>query len=354
MIDLLLFEQTVYHGQVLWPLLRDLDREGIRWRLILNAAHRDREYFERTFDAADNLIWFEPGSRFASLRCLLASVARWRPKVLWFLSPDSGMTIDLILGCVLARRTVLTIHSQTDFPSPRGFRESRKGRLGRWFFWGLVRPEEIVVLGREWERALPELFALYPKVKSSVYQPLTELSELEPHGREARIFLSGPLLSQIRDFTILEEALDLLPPGISLKLVVGGSGRRGGPNDGSLCERLRLDSRVEVVMKDWLDYEELNCLIAGCHYILQVPDRDKSRVYTSSIQMPRYGLPRPLLGVDERADLPYSGVEGLVERLGQCVKEVQDGTWVQRILDRKARRSDTERANRGFLRSLMS
>jgi hypothetical protein len=162
------------------------------------------------------------------------------------------------------------------------------------------------------------------------------------------------LVSECRDFNVLLDALEGLPSELPFEIVVGGSQARLGPNDQSLLRHIQADGRFRLEMRDWFGMEELTELAASCHYLLQMPDLDTTRVYTSSVQFFRNGLPRPLLAAWSESDLRYYDGRSLAEQMQLAVSEVQTGVWEERVSEMRRRKSTIKRENLSFLRELCS
>ncbi|MCA9778389.1 MAG: hypothetical protein KC800_16795 [Candidatus Eremiobacteraeota bacterium] len=349
--QILLVEETRHHGQVLAPLLDDLNDAGVSWKLLVHPEHHDLGRFgnmpnSERVELLDESSW---------TRCaqLAREVLAHRPQAVWFLSPTHQGLVSYLTTRLIARKVALTLHLGRFYPSPRSFQGTLKGKFGKFVFWNILRPDAVVTLGKNWLKELPSLFGSNSSIDFRRYQPLMEAPTL-PESKKVRFFLPGPLLGEYRDFHVLLEALEQLPLSLPVEIVVGGAKTRLGPSDQGLLEFLNADSRVTIDLRDWFQLEELNELAASCHFLLQAPDLDSSRIYTSSIQSFRNGLPRPLLAAWEESDLQFSSGVELAERMELAVRQVRDGSWEKQVSQMRENSAMIRMENLSFLRELSS
>lgn len=350
--ELLLVEETRHHGQVLLPILRDLHDAGVSWRLLIHPQHHDLETIRSQYGDHHRVRLLEESPWF---RCaqLLAEVAASRPRSAWFLSPTHEGLWSLLTARVAlaAGHVAITLHSARYYPSPRSFQPTIKGRFGLSVFWRILCPEPVVTLSESWTESLPQLFVSLSRVKCRVYSPLLAAAT-EPTSEKVKFFLPGPLVSECRDFDVLLDALERLPEDIPIEIVVAGSQSKLGPNDQVLLKLMEADTRFRLEMRDWFELEELTELAASCHFLLQMPDLDSTRVYTSSVQFFRNGLPRPLLAAWSESDFRYLDGRKLAEQMELAVDEVQSGAWEERVSEMRARSARIKTDNQNFLREL--
>ncbi len=330
MRELLLVEASTYHGQVLIPLLEQLDRSGDDWTLWLNEEHRDRDTVTARPEWLSRTVWL-PASRWRGALLMARRLLSERSRAALLLSPCRDDTVHFTLLALLHPNPAFLLHRVMEFPAPRAPQVGPLGAVYLAIFWALwsgkvkaltLAPRLARKLTARWSG---QVYSLGAGSKESV--------SWKSLGRDRlRLFLPGPLFAQGKDLESLLEAHRLLRErGVEVTFVVAGGNLPHASTEESLLS-LRGDPMFEWRVAPWLCYSDFVSLASGCHGALQLPSRGpKEDELVTSVALLAEGLPRPLVTpLGAGAALPwleYGNAAQMADRIESLAHLVQSGGW---------------------------